>query len=117
MSESNGHLRNRIAQSSEERRKGFLYKVEEWQGVEILLRPMSYGELAEIGMLANSEKQGDREKGFYLSFIRQAYDPETGEQIFTEADMDQVKQLEGAVVADILQAARRQFGQEEIKKN
>ena len=108
MSETNGHgsPRDRIfaAEIVTE-----LLTVEDWDGVEVELRPMTVAQKANL-FPDGEMKIKDTETVIPRAIIFTCFDPATGEPIFTEDDLADLAQMPANVAEEVANAGLRISG-------
>lgn len=85
--------------------------VKQWGGVELEIRGMNGKERAKLlrGSMSD-EGELDFEKLYPLLIVACSYDPETGDKVFTEADLDLLNSKSGAALETVGQVCARLSG-------
>lgn len=101
-------LRDRIIAVDDTQRE--LVKIDEW-GVEVEIRGMSGAARASISQdAANNNGNVDMKRMMPEIVVQCVFDPETGEQVFDNADKDAVMGKSGAALDKIVAVAMRLSG-------
>lgn len=87
---------------SASKKAGSKMVIEEWGGLEVLVKPVSVQQSLALGRAA---KEGKEESAFVDAFIDCVRDPETTERVFGPDDREQIMELEGSVVTRIVNRA------------
>ena len=106
------NLRDKILNANDEQTE--LVTVEQW-GVKLLVKSITGKDRAGLMNRCLNQKTGvmDMEKLYALLVIHTTYDPETGDRVFTEADMEALNGKNGAAMEKIAKVASKLSGMDE----
>lgn len=75
-------------------------------GTEVEVRTITLGERAEmIAELSDDDGKFDNRRMQAMSVLHQSYDPETGERVFAEDDIDLIQNMDASYLQPIIDAA------------
>lgn len=101
-------LRDRILSANDIATR--IFHVSEW-GVDLEIRTLSTLDRTRmIKACSDSEGNVDLEKMYPLLIIASAYDPETGEKVFEQSDMDAISDKSASAVERVAKVAMEMSG-------
>jgi hypothetical protein len=78
-------------------------------GTEVEVRTISLGERAEMVAELSDKETGefDNQRMQAMSVLHQSYDPETGERVFADDDIDFIQSMDASYLQPIIDAANK----------